>query len=881
MTTNCSHETGAPAAPKGSRLSLPMLGHTRGSRSAQTCHFRCGDACLTESRSASTALPFEHLAQQAIARRSVLAGLGAAVVAGGALSPQDARAAGRGSRAAAAASAPGAMAPAGMMAGFAPVGPIPADVDDLVVPEGWDWHSIIAWGDPVELGAPEFDLDDQTAEAQLTQFGYNVDYLTVVPLGGSGKRALLVVNHEYTNENIMFPGYTDDESLTLEQRMISMAAHGMSVVEVGRAGVESPWKVVPSRYNRRITASTTQFRLTGPVAGSELVRTSADPDGTTVIGTLNNCAGGTTPWGTVLSGEENFQGYFRNTSTPDERNAVYGISDTGRGWDLVDERFDLTHEPHEVNRFGWIVEVNPYDPSSTPRKHTAMGRFRHEGATPSIAPDGRVVCYMGDDTGGQHLYKFVSRDRVARNPRQGRDHDVLEHGDLYVAKLSVDGEPSSDYDGTGEWVPLTMDGRSMVPGQSLEEVLTFTRSAAAAVGATPMDRPEDVERNPVTGRVYMACTNNTGRAEPGAANPRAANRYGHIVEITEDGDDQTATTFTWALPVVCGDPSDPSTYFSGLPASEVMPIACPDNVAFDSQGGLWVSTDGQPGSLDLNDALHHVATEGPDRGKVRTFLPCRSARRPAGRWSTWTRAWSWCASSTRARSTARASRTRCRATPTTARCASRARAWPRRSSGAETVLREDEHAGRPGDDARVVTGPLYRRGMTHDDAEALAGHGHGAPPPTPGTSPAGREEAEGGSASAVADLTPEELAFLHGVFDAAREGRADELAEVVDKGVPVDLTNSSGDTLLVLAAYHQQHDAVRVLLERGADVERTNDRGQSALAAAVFRQDEQVVRTLLGAGAEPDRGPRSAVETARVFELPAMLELLQDPTLRP
>nr|WP_298802140.1 ankyrin repeat domain-containing protein [uncultured Pseudokineococcus sp.] len=167
------------------------------------------------------------------------------------------------------------------------------------------------------------------------------------------------------------------------------------------------------------------------------------------------------------------------------------------------------------------------------------------------------------------------------------------------------------------------------------------------------------------------------------------------------------------------------------------------------------------------------------------------------------------------------------------------------------------------------------------EAEALAGHGHGAAPPTPGTSPTGPQEAEGRSASAVADLTPEELAFLHGVFDAAREGRAAELAEVVDKGVPVDLTNSSGDTLLVLAAYHQQHDAVRVLLERGADVERTNDRGQSALAAAVFRQDEAVVRTLLAAGADPERGPKSAVETARVFELPEMLALLQDPALRP
>jgi len=170
--------------------------------------------------------------------------------------------------------------------------------------------------------------------------------------------------------------------------------------------------------------------------------------------------------------------------------------------------------------------------------------------------------------------------------------------------------------------------------------------------------------------------------------------------------------------------------------------------------------------------------------------------------------------------------------------------------------------------------------MSAADDQTPPGHTPGEqPPPEPGSHPEGPEEAVGGSATA-ADLTPDELAFLHGVFDAAREGRADHLAEVVDRGVPVDLTNSSGDTLLVLAAYHQQHDAVRVLLERGADVARANDRGQSALAAAVFRQDAGIVRTLLAAGADPDDGPKGAVATARVFELPEMLDLLQDPSLR-
>ncbi len=616
MTTSPSS-----ALVRGLRQALPMTGHTRGTRSAQTCHFRCGDACLSSNASTSTAPPFEALAERAVARRSLLAGLGVAAVAGVALTPGTAEARGRGSRAAQAVSAPGALAPSGAMAGFAPVGPVPADVDDVVVPSGWEWTSVIAWGDAVERGAEPFDLDAQTPEKQAKQFGYNCDYLDVVPLDSSGRRGLLVANHEYTNENIMYPGYVDDASLTPEQKRISMAAHGMSVVEVRRGAPGQAWKPVTSRYGRRITASTTEFELTGPAAGHPMLRTSADPAGRTAIGTLNNCAGGTTPWGTVLSGEENFQGYFKTSTAMDQRNRAYGVTGAGRGWEAADERFDTAVEPNEVHRFGWIVELNPYDPTSTPRKHTAMGRFKHEGATASIAPDGRVVAYMGDDEGGQHMYKFVSRDRVGRNPRRGRDTDVLEHGDLYVARFDVPAaaDPATTYDGTGEWVPLTLGGRSAVPGMSLEDVLVFTRQAAAAVGATPMDRPEDVERNPVTGKVYMACTNNSRRGAVGPANPRVGNRYGHVVEVSEDGD-QTATTFTWSLPVVCGDPEDPSTYFSGLPASEVMPIACPDNVAFDEDGGLWVSTDGQPGSLQLADALHHVTTDGPLRGKVQTFL---------------------------------------------------------------------------------------------------------------------------------------------------------------------------------------------------------------------------------------------------------------------
>ncbi|WP_432495939.1 PhoX family protein [Kineococcus gypseus] len=633
------------------RALLPMTGHTKGNRSAATCHFKCGDACLRHESSTSTSPRFADVARAAVSRRNVL-GVGAAALAAGAGSAFSALPAAAGER------GRGPARPGRGLA-FTPIEPVPNDVDAFTVPAGYAWHTIIRWGDPVVAGAPEFDLDAQSPEAQEQQFGYNNDYLAILPQGRS--RALLVANHEYTNENIMYPGFVDEESLTVEQLRTSMAAHGMSVVQLRRDGRDPRWRVQPSEYGRRFTALSTRFALTGPVAGDELVRTSADPQGRTVIGTLNNCAGGTTPWGTVLSGEENFDQYFRGDPLGDPRNRdTYGLVDDegnpgdGRFWYKVDDRFDVFAEPNEINRFGWIVEVDPHDPDSTPVKHTALGRFKHEGATTSLAEDGRVVVYMGDDTADQHLYKFVSRDRLpgggGRGGRWGghrgwpgrdggwddrfrrRASALLHEGDLYVARFSAEGDPAEDFDGTGEWIALTKDGDSAVPGMSLEEVLVFTRAAAAAVGATPMDRPEDVERNPVNGRVYVACTNNSGREAPDPANPRPANRWGHVVEITEAGDDAAATTFGWKLVLVCGDPEDESTYFAGYPRELVSPISCPDNVTFDASGALWVSTDGQPGSIGFNDALHHVPVDGEERGHVQQFLAVPVGAETCGPW---------------------------------------------------------------------------------------------------------------------------------------------------------------------------------------------------------------------------------------------------------
>jgi len=612
---------------------LPLAG-PHGSRSWATCHYRCGDACDHPEPNTSDNPHISAVIERAVARRSVLrgAGLGAGALVVGGLLPSPAAAAVRPARSGAAVST-GAWSP------------VPPNVrDNVIVPEGFTTSLVIAWGDPVLAGAPSFDVHAQTPEKAAGQFGYNADYVGVLPL--DRRTALLVVNHEYTNESMMFPdGEYDPDTI----RRIAIASHGMSVVKIQRSGApgSGAWRVANPRasaYNRRITGAT-PFSLTGPAAGDPRLRTSADPSGRTVLGTLNNCAGGTTPWGTVLSGEENFNQYFGRSGDLDGRYAEsyarYGISgSSGRRWLEVDPRFDLTAEPHEPFRFGWIVELDPHDPTSTPVKHTMLGRFKHEGANITIAPDGRAVAYLGDDERGDYLYKFVSADTFDPRDSQAarkRNMRLLTRGTLYVARFTGDGTEDGEYDGTGEWIPLTSDTTSYVPGMSVADVLIDTRLAADKVAPTRMDRPEDVEGNPVNGKVYLALTNNSQRGsrfDPDEANPltesmvrssldapltsTTGNRNGYVLELTEDGDDHAGTTFTWLLMLVCGDPEAPETWFAGFPKEQVSPISCPDNVAFDEAGNLWVSTDGN--ALGSNDGLFRVPVEGPARGHVQQFL---------------------------------------------------------------------------------------------------------------------------------------------------------------------------------------------------------------------------------------------------------------------
>lgn len=611
-------------------LHLSVVDHARGKRSPVTCRLKCADACLGPECNTSANPEFRSLASAALSRRALL-GMGAA----GAI----AVAVGDAFRATRAVAAPGVGAAGASGLPFDPIAPVASTVDEFTVPAGYRWQALVRWGDPIFPDAPGFDLANQTPEAQARQFGYNVDYIDVIADAG-GLTGVLVANHEYVNPAIMFPPSSDPAELRTRSEIFK-AAQGMSVVEVERDAIGAPWRVTADgRRNRRLTVDS-EFELTGPAAGSALLKTVEDPSGRIVRGTLGNCAGGTTPWGTVLSGEENFNGYFSAPADTPSR-ARYGFrrSATSTGWETWDARFDGTAPGYEneANRFGYIVEIDPQDPTSMPVKHTAMGRFKHEGANVRIAEDGRVVAYMGDDERGDYLYKFVSKHRY--NPDRAdaaarkQNLRLLAEGDLFVARFAGN-SPAAEitgtgvlpadgaFDGSGEWIALARNGKSVVPGMSVEQVLVDTRLAADLVGATKMDRCEDVEPHPTTGRVYVACTNNTRRGLDYAvdeANPRSANRDGHVIELTEV-DGQSGTRFAWSILLLCGDPAGISqTYFAGYPKELVSPISCPDNVAFDGEGNLWISTDGAPSTIRRNDGLFKVPLEGPERGRVQQFL---------------------------------------------------------------------------------------------------------------------------------------------------------------------------------------------------------------------------------------------------------------------
>lgn len=505
--------------------------------------------------------------------------------------------------------------------------PIPPSTDPgLVFSPNYTHHTVLSWGDRLTDKITQPDPAKITPDQQAQTFGYNNDFVGYLPLpygSDNSRRGLLGVNHEYVNPELMFP-VQDPAKLTNEQTEVCIQALGFTVVEVRLE--RGQWKpVLQSRYNKRHTGDS-PILVTGPAAGNRRMKTSTHREGTTASGTFANCAAGKTPWGTVLSGEENFQSMFGNAQTytdpTDQRSAKrYGIGEktSEYNWEAHFDRFDCAKEPNEPNHFGWIVEIDPYDPDWTPRKRTALGRFRHEAATTHVTAGGKVVMYSGDDARFEYVYKFVSRDAFDPEDRE-KNRDLMDHGTLFVAKFNEDG--------TGEWLPLVFGHGPLTQANgfsSQADVVIDVRIAADLLGATKMDRPEDIEVNPVNEKVYIVCTNNTDRGKagkdaPDAMNPRPENKHGHIIELVENQNDHASTLFTWELFLVCGDPEDEATFYAGFPKDKVSPVSCPDNICFDNAGNLWIATDGQERSLNLRDGFFAVPTEGPERGYLRQFM---------------------------------------------------------------------------------------------------------------------------------------------------------------------------------------------------------------------------------------------------------------------
>jgi len=551
----------------------------------------------------------------------------------------------------------------------------PTRTDQITLAAGLRGDLLIRAGDALFDGVAALDgktmqslawLDQDAALRQEKLFGTNNDALAFFPIGGRDSSGVLCVNHEYVMAELSFANWPKAGPNRAQERQAwilnrpqavawMQAAHGVSVVELQRTA--EGWKTLSGGpLTRRITANT-PMDICGPARGHELMQTNADPSGTRVLGTFANCAGGKTPWGTYLTAEENIQDYFGSAKSWSDATTDTATVEAHRrwplrersayGWDLIDARFDVSKEPREPLRHGWIVEIDPQQPTVPPKKRTALGRFCHEGANTILTRDGRVAAYMGDDAKFEYVYKFVSRDRY--NPAdRAANLDLLDHGTLYVARFDATGQ--------GEWLALVHDENGPLNSRngfsSQADVVIKCRAAADLLGATPMDRPEDVEPSPITGHVYMALTKNDERQNsskmfngrtvdfgPNAANPRPRNDFGHIVELIEQNSDAASTHFTWNPFLLAGDPRDAQAkfiteanaitagtlsredlYYAGYTdRAKVSPIACPDNLGFDPTGRLWVVTDADTGLIG-NNGCYVVPTSGPERGYLRQVV---------------------------------------------------------------------------------------------------------------------------------------------------------------------------------------------------------------------------------------------------------------------
>jgi uncharacterized protein len=531
--------------------------------------------------------------------------------------------------------------PAGPLLGFARV-PV-SSADAVIVPDGYTAEVLIAWGDPVGDG-PEFAQDaSNTADDQARQWGMHNDGLVYFPIDGS-KHGLFAENNEYADEGLLFPDGI--ANWNAEKTNKALNAHGVSIIEIKKHGPgdlpptsrgfkkNGEWVVVPhSKYARRITGQTPML-IGGPAAGDDRLKTIDDPTGLHVLGTLNNCAMGFTPWGTYLTCEENFNGFFFRTTTPtDSRTTLekrYGITPSNGGfrWYLTHPRFNADAYLNETNRFGWVVEIDPFDPDSIPVKRTALGRLKHEGAWVQETKDGKVVVYMGDDERNEYIYRYVSRLPWRTARQQGIN--PLDDGILYVAKFNADG--------TGVWLSLTPQNPALV-GWTINDILINTRGAADAAGATMMDRPEWIDTFPESLTAIATLTNNNrrgstppssnsplgtttaGAARPpvDAINPRAINVYGHIITWTYT-QDFSQPTFTWDVFALCGDPAVPA-HGSTIDGDK---FGSPDGIYVAPSGRLWIQTDVSTATINAGDYAgfgnNQMLCADPTTGEIRRFL---------------------------------------------------------------------------------------------------------------------------------------------------------------------------------------------------------------------------------------------------------------------
>jgi secreted PhoX family phosphatase len=530
--------------------------------------------------------------------------------------------------------------------------------DEVIVPAGYVATAIFPWGDPIRAGAPAFARDaSQGWQEQEQQVGDNHDGMHFFPfnaaadnLGTRSDEGLLVMNHEYVNPEYLYAPGTDPADwllpFTNDKVRKALAAHGVSVLHVQRSASGVISHKADSPFNRRITGYT-PMTITGPAAGHPLLQTAADPTGREVLGTLNNCAHGYTPWGTYLTCEENFNGYFgwNGTRTPTVLENRYGVTQTGFGyrWHTADPRFDVAATPNEPNRHGWVVEIDPFDPASKPVKRTALGRFKHENAEHVVAADGTVVVYMGDDERNEYIYKFVSSGKFdASNPRSPANRNLLDSGTLYVAKF----EGSTPGRGTGTWIALVQGQNGLTDANGFPDqasILINTRAAADRVGATMMDRPEWITVNPnKLGEVFCTLTNNNrrgttpasannvagttvaGSARPAvdAVNPRSNNLWGHIVRWNEANGDPRALTFSWDLFLLAGLPTVTGERAPSSTINTQNIFNSPDGLWFDRNGRLWIQSDGSFSNTGdfANMGNNQMLCADPATGEVRRFL---------------------------------------------------------------------------------------------------------------------------------------------------------------------------------------------------------------------------------------------------------------------